>query len=177
MTGKNTKPPAVAIAKEEAGETEPRIVERQGVRARLVAVPAGVLEESESRIKDPPVPMWHNPDKDREEENPNDPAYLRALQENELARGKAAMEAVCLWGVELLNGLPEDDAWIGKLKFAERRGHLDLSWVDWNDPIELEFVFKRYAFVTVDDLTYCGMLSRLGEERMQAAEKFFRSNS
>jgi hypothetical protein len=170
------KPAAVQVAKEheqQDGTRPGRIVERWGVRARLVQVPEGVLEDAERRIKDPDMPIIKDEAEGTEYENPNDPAYLRGLDEANTLRGIAGIEAMCLFGVELLDGLPQQDTWRKKLQYMEKRGHIDLSWVDWDDPMEVEFVFIRYAFLTMDHVTYLGTISRMTQEELKRAEASF----
>lgn len=169
------KPAAIQVALERSNENgTAKIVERWGIRAKLQPVPEGVLEDAERRIPDPPVPIVRDEEEGTEYENPNDPNYLRELQEANSKRGIASIEAMCLFGVELLDGLPEDDIWLKKLKFLEKRGHIDLSWVDWDDPMEAEFVFIRYAFLVMEDIAYLGLLSRMTEEELRRAAESFR---
>lgn len=174
------KPAAIQVAAElnRQNQAQPgRIVERHGVRARLVQVPEGVLEDAERRIPEPVIPVIKDEAEGTEFENPNDPAYLREVEQYRLKQGIAAIEAMCLFGVELLNELPADNTWRKKLQYLEKRGHIDLAWVDWDDPMELEFVFLRYAFLTVDDITYIGTISRLTQEELRRAEASFRGNA
>jgi len=173
----NNKPAAVQVAREHQDEEKSaRIVERLGVRARLVPVPEGILEDAERKIADPPVPIFKD-ESGIEMENPSDPAYIRATDEANAQRGIAAIEAMCLFGVQLLDGLPEDDTWRKKLAFYEKRGHIDLSWVDWKDELEVEFVFIRYAFVIMADINYIGRASRMTAEELARAEASFRGET
>jgi len=173
----NNKPAAVQVAREHQDEEKSaRIVERLGVRARLIPVPEGILEDAERKIADPPVPMFKD-ESGLDIENPSDPAYLRAIDEVNARRGIAAIEAMCLFGVQLLDGLPEDDTWRKKLEFYQKRGHIDLSWVDWTDELEVEFVFIRYAFVIMADINYIGRASRMTAEELARAEASFRGEA
>jgi hypothetical protein len=178
MTDK--KPAAVQVAHER--ETDgawgtARIVERYGVRARLVPVPEGILEDVERRIEDPSVPVVFMEEEGREEENPNDPAYLKALEDAQYKRGLAIVEALCLFGVELLDGMLEEATWQPRLEFYAKRGHIDLDWVDWEDPMEKEFVFIRYQFLTVEHMQYLAQISHMTAEELAKAEASFRRNT
>lgn len=173
------KPAAVQVAHEQKTDEArgaARIVERYGVRARLVPVPEGVLEDVEQRIPDPPVPVIVLEEEGREIENPDDPLYHKALEDAQRQRGVAIVEALCLFGVELLDGLPEDDRWQKQLTYYAKRGHLDLSWVDWEDDMEREFVFVRYVFLTVEYMQYLANISRMTPEELARAEASFQSN-
>ena len=140
------KPAAVQVANERKQDEEKgaRTVERFGVRARLIPVPEGILEDAERRIEDPPVPIIKDDEQGTEYENPSDPQYLRELGEADAKRGIAAIEAMCLFGVQLFDGLPEDDTWRKKLAFYEKRGHIDLSWVDWESGSDCEVVYSLH---------------------------------
>jgi len=117
--------------------------------------------------------MWHNPDKDRDEPNPNDPKYIAAKQEADRQRGIAAIDAVVMFGVELLDGVP-DDGWLGKLRYLEKRGLLDLESFDLDDPLDLEFLYKRYVAVSAQDIAYIMRTSGVREEDVEAAIRSFR---
>jgi len=53
------------------------------VRARVVPVSQAIIQDSMALIPEPRVPMWYNPEKEREEPNPADPDYLDALKARE----------------------------------------------------------------------------------------------
>jgi len=123
-----------------------------GVVVRLKPVSSLLVEQMKAAIKMPKVPVVWIEAKEREEENPNDPAYIEEVQEVERKRADAIFDALCTFGVELVDGLPEDDSWIRKLKFLEKRGALDLAGFDFNDDFDLEFLYKRYIAVAGADL-------------------------
>jgi len=106
----------------------------------------------------PPVPVVWIEAKEREEENPNDPRYIEAVEEVQRKRADAIFDALCTFGVELVDGLPEDEKWIKRLKLLERRGSLNLSGFDLNDDFDLEFLYKRYVAVAGTDLQLIGGL-------------------
>lgn len=176
----DNKPAAVQAAHERDRDEawgSARVVERFGVRARLVPVPEGVIEDVERRIPDPAVPIVLIEEEGTEHENPNDPAYLKALEDAQHQRGIAIIEALCLFGVELLDGLPEDDTWRKRLEYYAKRGHIDLSWVDWEDDMEREFVFVRYIFLTVEIMHYLSQIARITPEELARAEASFQGDA
>jgi hypothetical protein len=120
-------------------------------------VAASLIEEVTMRVQDPPVPVWHNPDKDRDEPNPGNPEYQRALTRATRDRGMAAIDAMVMFGIDLAEPVPPADTWLPKLQFLERRGTLDLSGYQLDNALDLEFLYKRYIAVSSMDLT---MLSR-----------------
>lgn len=172
----------VEIAKNHIHDGTTSLVLSSGVRARIVPVAAGLLEEAQSSIKPPPVPKWFNPDKQKEEENPNDPSYLEALRELDAKRTRAALDILIMFGVVLLdeNGddtcAPEEGAWIGRLKWLERRGQIDLSGLDLSDDIDREFAYKKYVAVLAPDLNVVLRKSGFSEEDVQAALESFPDN-
>jgi hypothetical protein len=153
-----------ALVKEEAkrlarGQGDDAIITLStGVRVRLNPVSSSLVEDMKNVIKMPPVPVVWIEAKEREEENPNDPAYIDAVREVESKRASAVLDALCMFGVELEEGLPEDTVWIKKLRVLERRTALDLSDFDLEDDFDLEFLYKRYVAVAGADLAIVGGL-------------------
>ena len=142
-----------------SGQGESTIVTLStGVVVQLHPVSSSLVEEMKAAIKMPPVPVVWIEAKEREEENPNDPRYIEACEEVQRKRADAIFDALCTFGVELVDGLPEDDTWIKKLRFLERRGTLDLSGFNLTDEFDLEFLYKRYVAVAGTDLQLIGGL-------------------
>ena len=129
-----------------------------GVVVRLHPVSSSLVEEMKAAIEMPKVPVVYIEEKEREEENPNDPRYIEAVEEVNRKRADAIFDALCTFGVELVDGLPEDGLWIKKLKLLERRGALDLSGFNLEDEFDLEFLYKRYVAVAGTDLQLIGGL-------------------
>ena len=123
-----------------------------GVRVKLHPVSSSLIEDLKSVIPFPEVPIVHIEDKDRDEENPNDPIYLQKVEETKMQRGDAAFAGLLEFGVELIDGLPDDDTWLKKLQRLAKRRQLDLSGFDLNDDFDKEFLYKRYVAVAGDDL-------------------------
>jgi hypothetical protein len=129
-----------------------------GVRVRLSPVSSSLVEEMKRSIPMPKVPVVFIKEKEREEENPNDPAYIAEVEEAEEKRAEALFDALVMFGVELVDGLPEDDIWVKKLQFLEKRGGMDLSGFNLKDNFDLEFLYKRYVAVAGADLQTIGAL-------------------
>jgi len=145
-----------------------------GVRVRLRPVPAWLVQEAQSRVEDPPVPNWHNPDKDREEPNPNDPGYLAALQKNQARRAEAATDVMMLFGVELVDAVPPDETWLPKLRFLEKRGAFSFDGYDLADPLERAFVFVKFIAMGSGDWALLGAVAGLSGEDVDRAVRSFR---
>jgi hypothetical protein len=160
---------ALAVARELAEEDASGVVTLStGVRARLVPVGVNLIRDAALHIPDPPVPRFFNEDKSREEENPSDPAYQAACAGAERRREAAGMDALILFGVELADGLPEGDGWLQKLRFLAKRGGLDLDGFDLDDPLEREFLYKKYIAVGSQDLIALGQMSGISRAEVQA---------
>lgn len=170
------KSPAVTIAKgeEKAGAVTTLA---NGFRARLVPVPAVLLDQIGTLIPDPEPPMQYIEDKDRHEPNPYEPNYLKELKKAYERRSRATLDAFVMFGIELVDKIPPDEEWVPKLRFMEKRGALDLSAYDLSDTLEREFVFKNFIAVSSSDLTRVAMLSGVSQEEVRrAAESFRRSD-
>ena len=172
-----TQQAALAVAKRQQDEEgdDIRILET-GVRVRLRPVAAFLISDATALIPDPDVPTWHNHDKERDEPNPNDPAYLKGLAEARHRRVQAANDTLVMFGVELLDGLPEDESWLKQLCWLEKRGKLDLSSYDLDDELDKEFLFKRYIALTSKDFQRIGRLTHLTTEDITDAEASFRGD-
>lgn len=159
--------------KVEAGET----LLSTGVRARLTPVSATLVQDVISRIKDPEIPTWYNKEKEQDEPNPADPKYLAACAEVEQKRVQSALDAAVMFGVELLDGVPdvETDPWLKRLRYlAEKRHLIDLSEFDLDDEMDREFLYKRYVAVAADDYAQVVMLSGVPAEEVERATRTFR---
>jgi hypothetical protein len=173
-----------SAAVEVAGATRSRddVVQLStGYWIRIKPVSASLIDEAQSVIKEPDVPTYYIEEKDRHEPNPSDPAYLRALERLDVERAIAAADTIILFGVDLVNedGTPADipdGEWITKLKFLERRGQMDLSIYDFDDPLDREFVFKKYIAVAAPDFMIISEASGIREEDIDRAKRSFKSN-
>ena len=144
-----SKNPAVIVAKEGDESEEKIITLRSGVRVRLKPVPDMVVQRAMAKINKPKVPMWFNPDKEREEPNPNDPDYLEAVRRAEEERGMVAMDVSIMFGCELIDPIPNDRKWVQRLRKVA-----DIE-VDDSDEFELEFAYLKYvAFANSSDMNY-----------------------
>lgn len=176
MVEKDKTSPALEVAKEQEDEQDGSTVLSTGVRARLMPVAASLISKVASRIKDPEVPVDYIKEKDREEPNPDNPEYLRQLAEATAKRGDVSLETMVMFGVELIDGLPEDDVWLKRLQFLEKRGDLDLSGYDLEDPMELEFIYKLYIAVGSTDIIRIAKMSGISPEEIEQAAESFQSS-
>jgi hypothetical protein len=169
------KSPAVKVTKKKDGDDI--ITLSTGVRARLKPVATVLVEDAQSMVKRPRPPMWLNPQKDREEPNYNDPDYLDDMDQYNKDVSMAMLETALMFSVELVDGLPEDDDWIKRLKLLEKLGRIDLSAYDLDDPLEREFVYKRHVAVGADDYVRILNMSRLTAGEVDAQVEGFPGNT
>jgi len=155
----------------------------KGHRVRFEQVPLAILEEITDRFPDPKPPLVIIEGKENEdgtpykERNPNDPDYAVQVQENSRKRGLAMMDAMVIMGVELLDKVPADEKWMPKLLFnAKMTGAPDLSKYDLEDPMEREFVFKRFFLISAKDMEVIGRATGVTEEGIESAMDSFPSD-
>jgi len=156
--------PVVVVAREHRNASGDTVLST-GVRAKLTPVSAALIDEVTSRIHNPVVPTWHNPDTGRDDPNPLHPDYIAALGEANRKRGMAALDAVIMFGVGLVESVP-DTGWEKKLK------RLGVE-VDVSDPDEREWSYKKYVAVGAADLNRLMALSGVSQEaEARAADSF-----
>lgn len=155
------------------GDEDALVTLSTGVRVRLHPVSGSLVEDLKAAIPDPPVPVVWIEAKEREEENPNDPRYLAAVEKTRQERGDAVLDALIMFGVELVDGLPEDDTWLKKLRLLEKVRQLDLSGFNLKDDFDLEFLYKRYVAVAGADLQMLAPLQSVRPQEVARARKMF----
>ena len=155
------------------GQDDAEVVLSTGIRVKLCPVSSSLVEELRSSVKMPDVPVVYIEAKDREEENPNDPIYIGLVQEAMRKQSDAMLDALILFGIELLDGLPDDNGWLDRLKFIEKRGTLDLSGFDLSNDFDLEFLYKRYVAVAGADLSMISQLHGFRPLEVARARKMF----
>lgn len=171
----NGKSPVIGVAKERSERDYDEIVVLStGIRVKLHGVSATLIDEVSSRIADPEIPVIFDEDKQRNIENPFDPKYIKAVDQVAKLRGVAALDAMIMFGVILVDPIPPDSEWLPKLLYLQKRGNLDLSPYDLKDPFEKEFVFKRYVAVGSDDLQKIG--GQVTQAQVAQAEAAFQGD-
>lgn len=139
-----------------------------GHKAKLNVVSGSLFDKVRSAVPRPAIPLVHNDDKNRDEPNPLDPVYLEGVEEFERVSAAAIIDAMLIFGVELVDPIP-DDGWEKKL---ERVGI-----VVGTAPDERELAFLKYVAVGNADLTTIGQLSNISPEMLGAAAASFRGDN
>lgn len=165
------KSPAIAIAKKNARpkEQDEIVTLSTGVRAIIKPVSASLIEEASSSVKDPPIPVYYDENKGRNELNPLDPEYNKQLEEAAKLRGFAALDTMILFGLILIDEIPPLEEWLPRLQFLQKRGRISLAGYDMDDMLDREFVYKKYIAIAAQDLT---MLSDFTSAVRRAEDSF-----
>ena len=159
----------VNVAKEVNNDSAKReFISSTGVKIKIMAVAPGLIQKVLGQIKDPVIPMWMNPDKEREEPNPHDPNYQQALQEVTEKRAEASMNTMIMFGVQLVDPLPENKLWLKQLKYV------GVTDIDEDDPFELEFAYKKYIATGSADFQKISRLAGVTQEAIEQQLKNFR---
>lgn len=152
------------------------LVLSNGIVLKFRPMPPMLLNSITNSIPVPAVPKVWLEDKQREEENPNHPAYLQALQDRQNLITKASMDLIMYACTEVIHVPdnvwgPEDDRWLPIAKIAmmdfDPSDHAQrvLAW------------FKCYAIATVEDMTQSQMiplqLAGITEVEVQEAVETF----
>lgn len=92
-----------------------------GVVLKVKKVSPLLLRRAVQKVTKPVIPVFHDEDRGRDIENPNDPDYLAALAEYESSQGYASLDMMILMGTELISvpeGMdrPEDTDWVELLR-------------------------------------------------------------
>jgi hypothetical protein len=166
---------AIAVA-EDFAHKDGILTLSTGYRATIRPVSAQLLDSAMSRIKDPPVPEIYLEEKGRSEPNPNDPAYLKEVEEANHRRSMASVDVMILMGVQLIDPVPPESEWLIPLQQLERLGLFDLSPYDLQLQQDCEFVFKRFVAVGNEDLKLITAKMGITEADIKAAEASFPGN-
>lgn len=184
--GRGARKPSVravkAIAKSRIDYSKP-IPFSSGYWANVTPVSASLISDAQRlAVTAPTPPMVWVEDKQRDEPNPNDPRYLAAIEQHETDRTMAAIDAMILFGVEMVDehGEPldvmQDTKWLSKLKLLAKMGILNLEGFDFDDSIEVEFLFKKYVAIAPPDLAIVTGASGLSEADIAEAVETFRNH-
>jgi hypothetical protein len=140
-------------------EVAPERITRHGVTFELFPITSGTLEDAFDKY----------PDVDRGDFE-TDEEHKAAQETNSYQRGKLVLETMLHFGI-VLDALPEDDRWLRRLQFMEKRGKIDLSEYDLENDIELEFLFKRYVLLTPLDLVRIGRKTGMDDATLDMIKK------
>jgi hypothetical protein len=149
-----------------------------GIVLKLKNIPPLLINSVSNSIPEPEIPTVWIEDKEREEPNPNHPAYLAAKLKRDQELTLATINLILYAGTELksvpkgVSG-PDDDDWIPLAKMAGIR-------FDESNQIERYLAWLRsYALATLNDLEQAQSLplklAGITEEEVNAVADSFRS--
>lgn len=185
MTTNGTQNAADAAAlSAAAGGTErmTQITLESGVVLRLKPVSPMMLRSAAKHLERPRPPVVNIPEKGRDEENPNDPDYIRAVAQWSIDVAEAGLSVALMLGTEV-ESVPEgmagheDDAWIEAIEgvdaivggtttiHREGRGR----YLDW---LRLYAIGSETDFFRLSRVLTSGVA--LSEEEVNAAAASFR---
>lgn len=156
-----------------------------GVRVRLKAVPAFLIDRVQSQVPMPEPPMFVTDD-GRHVPNPTDPDYITAVQQAQTRQIATSVLAAVIFGVELVNENgekiqappPEEDDWEAKLTYLGIDWREQLS-ADLPMPEGTDLSFARtacyllYTQMSTDDTQYIASVTMgSGEAYNQAVNTF-----
>ena len=128
-----------------------------GIVLKIKSVPPFLVQAVQNEFKTPAPPKVYIEEKGREEENPNDPEYLRKLLELEDQQNLAINDLFLAAGTEVISvpdGYfgPEQDDWIAVVEFAQNITGTDVH-IERDNPIKRYLHWLRfYALETGADV-------------------------
>lgn len=134
-----------------------------GIILALKPVPPLLLQAINNEFVQPPPPKIYMEEKGREEENPNDPEYLKLLEKLAAEQELAVNDMVLGVGTSVKSipeGMypPESDDWIPQVKFAAKLANKELE-MDISDPVRRYLYWLRfYAMETSADVIFARTL-------------------
>ncbi len=147
-----------------------------GYRVKLVPVAANVLREAQSRIPDATTRTFTNPTDGKEYENPAHPEYIAEVKLVQEERTKASMSAMVLFGMELLEPIPEDNEWLEKCRFAKLITEEEYKEAISTDGKYMrEMLFKTYVVSDFTIINQIASMSGVTQEMVAQARDSFPS--
>jgi hypothetical protein len=133
MAGKKKDPVekvVVAVEEVEQGERDSGVVTLStGVQLRVKPMPKHFIFQVTERYKKPKVPLYFDEGKGREEENPEDPDYIEAMQMYLAEISNASTDIAILRGTEVVH-IPEDVMGPDSEEFRDELEVLKFGMVD-----------------------------------------------
>ena len=149
-----------------------------GIVLRIKPMPPLLLNDIANSIPEPEMPKIFIEEDNRYEDNPDHPAYIKALNDRANEVGIRTINAIISVGSEVVSipdGVlrPEDNGWLKRTKFTNYQ-------FDADDPEERYLAWLRfYAIATSEDLNKVNtlplILAGLREAEVEDALQSFRS--
>lgn len=145
-----------------------------GYRVKLVPVAANVIREAQARIPDAITRTYTNSTDGKEYENPAHPEYIAEVKIVEEERTKAAMNVMVLFGMELLDPIPDDNGWLEKCRFAKLITDDEYKEAISDDGKYMrEMLFKTYVVSDFSVINQIASMSGVTQEMIAQARDTF----
>lgn len=154
-----------------------------GIVLTMKPVPPLLLNAVIQEFKTPPPPKFMNEEKGREEDNPNDPAYQKTLEELAAKQELATNSLLLSMGTSFKSApegyfKPEDEGWVDLVKFNFSVTGQNVE-IDTDDKIKRYLCWLRYyAMETTADVVLCNhlpnQLAGIREGEIEEVLEFFR---
>ncbi len=145
-----------------------------GYRVKLVSVAANVIREAQARIPDAITRTYTNATDGKEYENPAHPEYIAEVKIVEEERTKAAMSVMVLFGMELLEPIPDDNEWLEKCRFAKLVTKEEYEEAISDDGKYMrEMLFKTYVVSDFSVINQIASMSGVTQEMIAKARETF----
>lgn len=165
-----TKKKAVAKSKKKKDRS---LTLANGIRVKLHPVAANVMIDAQGRIPDPEMRTFIDPTTGKDEPNPGSPKYIQELTEVTRLRAQASMDALLLFGLELLDPIPEENDWLDKLKFMRFITDDEHRTAIGEDSFLRELYYKKYMVMDANTLSEIMSLAGVTPEMVAQARKSF----
>ncbi len=150
----------------------------KGIRFKLSPVATSIFTEAMAKILDAIPPTYTNKQTGKEELNEASPQYQKDILKVKKQREEASMNALILFGIELLDDVPEDTRWLDLLVFNESITKKEKKEaLEDKTGITLEFFYKKYVVAVADVTKNLAALAGVTQEEIASAQKTFRNNS
>ena len=149
-----------------------------GFAVKFHPVAANVIREAQVRIPDPLIRTFDHPTTGAPTENPAHPDYIREMAEVKETRTKAAMNAMLLFGLELVDPIPAENDWLKKLLYLGLITQPEFDEAVSEDGKFLrELFFKNYVVSDLTVLKELQAMSGITEEMVAEARKSFQRST
>ena len=153
------------------------VVLASGIRVRYRPVGANAIREFQANIPDAVPPTFTDPATGKEQPNPASPSYMANQKLVDEERTSAAMNALMLGGIELVDGMPDrDEALLDRWEFLKLISEEEAIFAKKNDTA-YELYYKKYVVADANVITQLGQLAGVTQEMIAEARDSFPSNA
>lgn len=150
----------------------------KGIKIKLSPVATSIFTEAMAEIEDAIPPTYTNKETGKDELNPAHPQYQKDIKKVEKQKIEASMNAMILFGIELIDPVPEDTKWLDLLVYGKRITKEEKkAALEDETGIDLEFLYKKYVVTDGDITNQLARLTGVTQEQIASAQKSFPDNT